>query len=119
MTGDEVAHIIGAITALFWVLIAAFVFWLLRQPLTAAVSRLATFEAFGVKFALSGGAALDAAIELAQKHSDWPVEVPAVDRKAALDRANANRSVFEGAEILWVDDRPSNNRNEARDHLLA
>jgi CheY-like chemotaxis protein len=24
------------------------------------------------------------------------------------------QSVFEGAEILWVDDRPSNNRNEAR-----
>jgi hypothetical protein len=22
--------------------------------------------------------------------------------------------LFEGAEILWVDDRPSNNRNEAR-----
>jgi hypothetical protein len=52
VTGDEVAHIIGAITALFWVLIAASVVWLLRQPLTAAVSRLATFEAFGVKFAL-------------------------------------------------------------------
>ena len=100
--------------ALLWVLLAGFVIWLLRQPLTAAVSRLATFEAFGVKFALSGGAALDAAIELAQKNPDWPVEVPAADRKAALDRANANRSVFEGAEILWVDDRPSNNRNEAR-----
>jgi CheY-like chemotaxis protein len=114
VTGDEVAHIIGAITALLWVLVAAFVIWLLRQPLTAAVSRLATFEAFGVKFALSGGAAMDAAIELAQKHQDWPVEVPAADRKAALDRANTNRSVFEGAEILWVDDRPSNNRNEAR-----
>jgi CheY-like chemotaxis protein len=114
VTGDEVAHIIGAITSLLWVLIAASVVWLLRQPLTAAVSRMATFEAFGVKFALSGGAALDAAIELAQKNPDWPVEVPAADRKAALDRADANRSVFEGAEILWVDDRPSNNRNEAR-----
>ena len=44
---------------------------------------------------------------------------PAADRKASLDRANANRSVFEGAEILWVDDRPSNNRNEARDYFLA
>jgi hypothetical protein len=52
VTGDEVAHIIGAITALFWVLIAAFVVWLLRRPLTATVSRMATFEAFGVKFAL-------------------------------------------------------------------
>jgi CheY-like chemotaxis protein len=114
VTGDQLAHIIGAITTLLWVLLAAYVIWLLRQPLAAAVGRLATFEAFGVKFALSGGAALDAAIELAQKNPDWPVEVPAADRKAALDRANANRSVFEGAEILWVDDRPSNNRNEAR-----
>jgi len=114
VTGDGVAHIIGAIAALLWVLLAGFVVWLLREPLTAAVSRLATFEAFGVKFALSGGAALDAAIELAEKNPDWPVEVPAADRKAAIDRANAHRSVFEGAEILWVDDRPSNNRNEAR-----
>ncbi len=114
MTGDEIAHIIGAVTTLLWVLLAAFVIWLLRQPLMAAVGRLATFEAFGVKLALSGGAAMDAAIELAQKNPNWPVEVPAADRKAALDRANANRSVFEGAEILWVDDRPSNNRNEAR-----
>ena len=114
VTGDEVAHIIGAITTLLWVLLAAYVIWLLRQPLTAAVARLASFEAFGVKFALSGGAALDAAIELAQKNPAWPVEVPAADRTAALDRASANRSVFEGAEILWVDDRPSNNRNEAR-----
>jgi hypothetical protein len=54
------AHILRA-AALLWVLLAAFVVWLLRQPLTAAVSRLATFEAFGVKFALSGGAALGAA----------------------------------------------------------
>jgi CheY-like chemotaxis protein len=112
VTGDEIAHIIGAVTTLLWVLLAAFVIWLLRQPLTAAVGRLATFEAFGVKLALSGGAALDAAIE--QKNPDWPVEVPAADRKAALDRANAHRYVFEGAEILWVDDHPSNNRNEAR-----
>jgi CheY-like chemotaxis protein len=114
VNGDQIAHIIGAISNLLWVSLAAFVVWLLRQPLTAAVARLASFEAFGVKFALSGGAALDAAIELAQKNPAWPVEVPAADRKAALDRASANRSTFEGAEILWVDDRPSNNRNEAR-----
>ena len=114
MTGDQIAHIIKAVAGLFWVLLAAFVVWLLRQPLTAAVSRLASFEAFGVKFGLSGSAALDAAIELAQKNPAWPVEVPAADRKAAIDRANANRAAFEGAEILWVDDRPSNNRNEAR-----
>jgi CheY-like chemotaxis protein len=114
VTGDQIANIIRAAAGFLWVLLAAYIVWLLRQPLTAAVSRLASFEGFGVKFAVSGGAALDAAIELAEKNPAWPVEVSAVDRKAALDRANANRSVFEGAEILWVDDRPSNNRNEAR-----
>jgi CheY-like chemotaxis protein len=112
-------HIIGAIAILLWVLLAALAVWLLRQPLTAAVSILASFEAAGVKFALSGGAALDAAIKLAAKSRKWPVEVPAADRKAALDRANTSRSVFEGADILWVDNRPSNNAAELWrfDHL--
>jgi CheY-like chemotaxis protein len=114
VTAEGIAHIITAAAGFLWVVLAAYIVWLLRQPLTAAVSRLATFEAFGVKLALSGGAAMDAAIELAEKNPAWPVEVPAADRKAAIDRANAHRALFEGAEILWVDDRPSNNRNEAR-----
>ena len=114
MTAEGTAHIIGAAATILWVALAAYALWILRQPLTAAVSRLAGLEAFGVKFSLTGGAALNAAVELAEKHSDWKIEVPAADRRTALDRTNANRSVFEGAEILWVDDRPSNNRNEAR-----
>lgn len=114
MTAEGIAHIIGAIAAVLWVLVAGCALWILRQPLTAVVGRVAGIEAFGIKFALAGGAALNAAIELAEKNPDWPVEVPAADREAALERANAHRALFEGAEILWVDDRPSNNRNEAR-----
>ena len=114
VTGDEISHIIRAAAGLLWVLLAVYAVWLLRQPLTAAIGRLAGVEAFGVKFSLSGGAALNAAIELAQKNPDWPVEVPVAEREAALKRANAHRNLFEGAEILWVDDRPSNNRNEGR-----
>lgn len=107
MTGDEIARIIGAVTTLLWAMLAGYVLWLVRHSLAAAVGRLAGFEAFGIKLALSGGAAMDAAIELAQKNPEWPVEVPATERKAALDRAHAHRSLFESAEILWVDDRPS------------
>jgi CheY-like chemotaxis protein len=114
VTGEAVAHIIGAVAAVLWVLVAAYALWILREPLTASVSRLAGVEAFGVKLSLSGGAAMNAAIELAQKNPAWPVEVPAADREAALNRANTHRDLFEGAEVLWVDDRPSNNRNEAR-----
>jgi CheY-like chemotaxis protein len=111
---EGIAHIVGAVAAVLWVLVAAYALWILREPLTAAAGRLAGVEAFGVKLSLSGGAALNAAIELAQKNPDWPVEVPFADREAALERANTHRALFEGAEILWVDDRPSNNRNEAR-----
>ena len=114
MSGEEAAHIIRAVAGLLWVLLTIFAVFLFRRPITAAVSRLGGVEAFGIKLALSGGTALDAAIELAEKNPDWPVEVPAADRRAALDRANAHRQLFEGAEILWVDDHPSNNRNEAR-----
>src|SRR5271154_6110370 len=114
MTAEGIAHVIGAVATVLWVGLAAYALWILRQPITAAVGRLGGVEAFGIKFALSGGAALNAAIELAEKNPQWPVEVPAGDREAALERANTHRALFEGAEILWVDDRPSNNRNEAR-----
>ena len=111
------AKVIGALAAPLWVLLAFYVVWLLRKPVVAAVARLSGFEAFGVKLAMSGGTALDAAIrsiEIVNKTTGLSVEVPVADRQAALDRANANRALFEGAEILWVDDAPSNNRNEAR-----
>jgi CheY-like chemotaxis protein len=114
MNGESTAHVIGALTTPLWVLLAFYVVWLLRKQIPGAVGRLTGLEAFGLKLALSGGEAMDAAIELAEKNPNWPVEVSAADRKAAIDRANAHRSVFEGAEILWVDDVPSNNRNESR-----
>jgi CheY-like chemotaxis protein len=117
MSGDEIAHVIGALTTAFWALLAFYVVWLLRSPMVAAVARLSSFEAFGVTFALSGGTALDAAvrsIELANKTTGVSVDVSIEDRKSAIDRANANRALFEGAEILWVDDSPSNDRYESR-----
>jgi hypothetical protein len=68
-----------------------------------------------MKFALEGGAqAMAQAFEIAAKNTRWTAEVPEHERQAALEKAKARRSVYEGAEILWVDDRPSNNRNESR-----
>jgi CheY-like chemotaxis protein len=42
------------------------------------------------------------------------VVVAEADRRRALERAEKERHRMEGAEILWVDDHPSNNRNEVR-----
>lgn len=86
----------------------------LLPTLPKIIERLTGVEAFGVKLSLSGSAALAAAVEMARKHIDWDVEVSTEAQNKALARANASRALLEGAEILWVDDRPSNNRNEAR-----
>jgi CheY-like chemotaxis protein len=89
--------------------------WLLREALTEAVNRLTGFEAWGLKFALTGGEeAMADAFEMAEKNPNWQVNATEQDRQRALERAKKRRGLYEGAEILWVDDHPSNNRNESR-----
>jgi CheY-like chemotaxis protein len=98
-----------------WAILALYVVFLLRDALTAALKRLTGIEAWGVKFALSGGEeAMADAFEIAEKNPNWKVKASEPDRERALERAKKRRRVYEGAEILWVDDRPSNNRDEAR-----
>lgn len=106
--------ILRTLPPILWVGLAIFAFYSLHDVLIPILSRLASFEGFGVKLALSGAAALGAAIELARKQVDPTLEVPQADRQAALDRAKREQKMLDGAEILWVDDVPSHNRNEAR-----
>jgi CheY-like chemotaxis protein len=115
MTGEGVAKVLTGLVSLLWTGLAFYVIWLLRASLTGVVNRLTGFEGWGMKFALSGGEkALAAAFEIAAKNPKWTAKVSEEDRQRALQKAKENRKVFEGAEILWVDDRPSNNRNESR-----
>ena len=115
MTLEGIARVFGGIASLIWALLAVYVIWLLRASLVGLLNRVTGFEGWGVKFALTGGVqALDDAFEIAAKNPKWSAEATPGDREAALQKANARRRVFEGAEILWVDDHPSNNRNESR-----
>lgn len=114
MWGEQAAKFLGALPAIIWALLAGYLIWLLRGSLATSLARLTSLEVFGVKVAVSPAQALNAAVEMARKHKDWLVDVPEADRQRALDRAQRERTLLEGAEILWVDDRPSNNRNEAR-----
>lgn len=114
-TGEGVAKALGGVASLAWTGLAIYVVWLLRGALVGTVNRLTGVEAWGVKFTLEGAAqAMAQAFEIAAKNTKWPAEAPEQERQAALAKAKARRSVYEGAEILWVDDRPSNNRNESR-----
>ena len=114
-TGEDVAKALGGVASLTWTGLAIYVVWLLQGSLIGTVNRLSGVEAWGFKFALTGGAeALAQAFEMAAKNSRWTAEAPEQERQAALERAKGRRRVYEGAEILWADDRPSNNRNESR-----
>jgi CheY-like chemotaxis protein len=115
LTGANFAKVLGGLASLTWALLAAYVVWLLRASPKGALDRITGLEGWGVKFALSGGErALNAAFEIATKHPKWSAEATEEDRQRALEKAKGRREAFEGAEILWVDDRPSNNRNESR-----
>jgi CheY-like chemotaxis protein len=115
MTAEGIARILGGVASLIWSCLAVYVVWRLRFSLTDLVNRVTGFEGWGVKFALTGGRqALDEAFEIAAKNPKWTAEATSKERSAALERARHRRKIYEGAEILWVDDRPSNNRNESR-----
>jgi CheY-like chemotaxis protein len=114
MWGEQIASVLKALPSLLWAGLAAYVIWLLRGQLAAALGRLSSLEMLGVKVAISPSQALSAAIDLARTNPEWQVDIPQADRQRALDRANRERALLEGAELLWVDDKPSNNRNEAR-----
>jgi CheY-like chemotaxis protein len=114
--GEQSAKVIGALPGLIVALAVAFVVWRVRAELPAFVGRLNAVEAFGLKLSLAAaGDAMSAAVEMARKHPNWQGnEAPKADQKRALARAAGERRLTEGAEILWVDDRPANNRYEAR-----
>ena len=115
MTGEGIEKALGGAASLVWTLLACYIVWMLRASLSGVVNRLTGVEGWGVKFALSGGEqAMEAAFEIAAKNPRWTGEANEAERKKALDKAKARRKVYEGAEILWVDDHPSNNRSEAR-----
>jgi CheY-like chemotaxis protein len=115
LTGEGIAKVLSGVASLVWTGLAFYIVWLLRTSIAGAVNRLTGVEGWGVRFALSGGEqAMAAAFEIAAKNPKWVVEASEQDRENALEKAKTNRKSFEGSELLWVDDRPSNNRDESR-----
>jgi CheY-like chemotaxis protein len=112
--GEQITQVVAAAPALIAALVLLYVVVRLRDTLPAIVARLTDVEAFGLKLSLSGGQAMSAAVEMARKNPRWQGEAPIADQHRALARALRERRFLDGAEFLWVDDCPSNNRNEAR-----
>jgi CheY-like chemotaxis protein len=103
-------EVLKALPALIWSLLAAAMLWLCRARITDAIDRLTSFEGFGVKVSLSE---YDRA-----RQSRAPGSAPqGANAAIARERLRTERKRLDGAEILWVDDRPSGNRHEM--HMFA
>jgi len=111
----ELAKILTAVAAVAWPAVILYVIYLLRESLPDAVGRLSGLEVVGVKLAMADSKqAMFNAFELAEKNRKWSAQATDAEKERALNKAKSRLKVYDGAEILWVDDLPSNNRNESR-----
>jgi hypothetical protein len=85
---DWVVALIESLPGYLWVGLAGWALWSFKDPLrNAVVSRLSRFEGFGMTLELEAAReALDAAVEVAEKHPNWPVQISEADRNRAAVR---------------------------------
>jgi CheY-like chemotaxis protein len=107
-------ELIKQIPSFLWFALVALLIWLNYKRIRDNIlPKLTGIKALGVEFSFVADS-IDAAIQLGEKSQKWDVEVPEKDKEAVLKRARRHLDVFNNAYILWVDDRPENNRNERR-----
>jgi hypothetical protein len=100
-----VAALIAAVPRILLAIVVAWALVYFRTEIRDALGRLSSFEAFGVK--LTTG-------ELRQWANLKQTETPFEELNQAYERAYRNRSLLNGARILWADDHPENNLWERR-----
>jgi len=106
-------EVYAIIPSLLWFILVLGLLIFFRGNLIDLFSRLAGFEALGVKVNCMRES-IDAAVELAKKSEKWQVDVPKQDERKVIERAKRRMKLFKGTQILWVDDEPENNLNERR-----
>ncbi|HSE82989.1 MAG TPA: hypothetical protein VLB01_00405 [Thermodesulfobacteriota bacterium] len=105
---------IKIIPSILWFLLAIGVLVIFYRPIRdELLPKLGSFKAMGVELSFVRES-INAAIELAEKSSQWNVKVPPEDKERVLKRAKQHLDIIGDAQILWVDDHPENNLNERR-----
>lgn len=100
--------------ALIWTLLGLILFKMLYRPLRhRIIPNLTSMKAMGFELSIMTKS-LQAILEVAQKHEKWHVTMPEKDKEQVLQRVQDNLPLFQKAHFLWIDDQPSNNRNEIR-----
>ncbi len=106
-------ELIQLIPSLLWFILTAVILILFYKPIRhELLPKLTGFSFQGVAFSFLEKSIDAAIIELAQKNPKWNVLIPTEAREIAVNRTKKNLPLFEGAQILWVDDEPKAFQNE-------
>ncbi|MCZ6675887.1 MAG: response regulator [Candidatus Poribacteria bacterium] len=98
---------------LLWFILAIVVLLRYDRPIRELLSNLSHFKFMDMELSFVRNS-IDEAIEVAEKAPQWKVTVPPRAKEQVLNRVKQHLQIFRDVQILWVDDRPENNRNESR-----
>ena len=107
----SMTEFIKIIPSILWLLLFIIILLINRQAIRELLTKLGGIEAAGVKLTIVRNW-IDTAIRVAEKSPQWKVEISAEETELALNRTKKNIGLFQGVQILWVDDHPENNLNE-------
>lgn len=112
---DDVANdLVRIIPQIGWIVFAGIALVLFRSTIrTELLPRLSSFNFMGAQASFVEKS-LDDAIEIAEKTTGNPIAIPDQERRLAVNQAMEHSDAFRARRVLWVDDNPSNNRNERR-----
>ena len=106
--------LVSLVSSFLWFALVVILVIIFYRPIRYdLLPRLGGMNVMGVEFSFVKES-MDAAIELADKHPLWKVEIPARDKERVLNRVKQNLSAFRDVQILWVDDHPEYNLNERK-----
>jgi CheY-like chemotaxis protein len=110
MENQSLNNLIDIVPTVLWIILAGVVFIMLRRTIENNVlPRLTGAKGPGFEFSFAAAAnQLDEAIARSN------VTVSQGDRRGALGRAERHINILQGTRILWVDDRPEDNRRERK-----
>ena len=113
---DWISILIPVIPEVLWFLFAVILVWIFYAPIkNQLIPKLSRFSGLGIELDFDVvHKSIDAALELAEKSEKWHVEVSEEEKTRVIERAKRHFTIFNGAQILWLDDHPENNVNERR-----
>ncbi len=116
LSDKVIVELVKLIPAFLWFLLVVVLVILFYKPIRhELVPNLTGLKVMGVTLSFVQDS-LNSAIDLAEKtyKGKFDVQISEEDKKQVLNRVKKHLEIFQDARFLWIDDEPTNNRNEEK-----